>query len=464
MRKLDFISSSPQLSIFNEDVNKTNLGGFIYTIYLIILLLLAIIYFYDYFKNDIYDFNYNYIKYSYTNKEVTDEEYLINSNIYTDLEVMFSITKDDDVPVNPYNFIIVDFQKFEPIIYNKPYTINTKNFQIGIFYRCDGNNCTIRKEDRVEDRSYHLNLYYKGYSINHQDPKEPIKKMDDYILKKFDFNTNTHISYLYWQTIEYEEEKGIFFKYFDIVRGKENTYFGADFKSVETFSDDGFLRNRVHSINYDDAAQCFYYLEIHPEPFQHDKYTRKATSLLDILADITALASTALDLMALAYDFCYSSNFNNYKIIENILSKKMRINIKNEKIETEDEIKIELNNNNLIDEKILPEGDNESYEKNDTENNINEYEDKNKYKESINLPIMNLYDFCIHQFYFRCFGHSIKQNLINSCNDIVAKYLTIENILYNQIRLENLLKDYKWNNPNYEMNEKNDFLLELKEK
>jgi hypothetical protein len=134
------------------------------------------------------------------------------------------------------------------------------------------------------------------------------------------------------------------------------------------------------------------------------------------------------------------------------------------RIETEDEIKIELNNNNLIDEKILPEGDNESYEKNDTENNINEYEYKNKYKESINLPIMNLYDFCIHQFYFRCFGHSIKQNLINSCNDIVAKYLTIENILYNQIRLENLLKDYKWNNPNYEMNEKNDFLLELKEK
>ena len=77
---------------------------------------------------------------------------------------------------------------------------------------------------------------------------------------------------------------------------------------------------------------------------------------------------------------------------------------------------------------------------------------------------MNLLDFCIHQFYFRCFGHSIKQNLINSCNDIAAKHLTIENILYNQIRLENLLKDYKWNNPNYEMNEKNDFLLELKEK
>ena len=46
---------------------------------------------------------------------------------------------------------------------------------------------------------------------------------------------------------------------------------------------------------------------------------------------------------------------------------------------------------------------------------------------------------------------------------MVAKYLTVENLLYNQIRLENLLKDYKWNNPQYDTQEKNDFILELKE-
>ena len=76
---------------------------------------------------------------------------------------------------------------------------------------------------------------------------------------------------------------------------------------------------------------------------------------------------------------------------------------------------------------------------------------------------MKFYDFCIHQFYFKCFGHSIKQSLIESCNDIVSKYMTIESLLYNQIKLENLLKDYKWNNPQYEINEKHDFLLELNE-
>jgi hypothetical protein len=39
--------------------------------------------------------------------------------------------------------------------------------------------------------------------------------------------------------------------------------------------------------------------------------------------------------------------------------------------------------------------------------------------------------------------------------------MTFDNLFYNQIRLENLLKDYKWNDPQYEFKEKNDSLLEL---
>ena len=66
-------------------------------------------------------------------------------------------------------------------------------------------------------------------------------------------------------------------------------------------------------------------------------------------------------------------------------------------------------------------------------------------------------------FYFKFFGPSNKHSLIDSCNDVVAKYITIERIIYNQMKLENLWKDYKWNNPAYEMKEKDDLLLDLKE-
>ena len=46
----------------------------------------------------------------------------------------------------------------------------------------------------------------------------------------------------------------------------------------------------------------------------------------------------------------------------------------------------------------------------------------------------------------------------------MAKYITIENILYNQMKLEYLWKDYKWNNPQNEIGQKDGLILGLKEK
>jgi hypothetical protein len=46
--------------------------------------------------------------------------------------------------------------------------------------------------------------------------------------------------------------------------------------------------------------------------------------------------------MSLAYGFLYSKNFDNYKILENILTKKMRININDKSQEVNEKEKIEL--------------------------------------------------------------------------------------------------------------------------
>ena len=76
---------------------------------------------------------------------------------------------------------------------------------------------------------------------------------------------------------------------------------------------------------------------------------------------------------------------------------------------------------------------------------------------------MRFYDFLVHKLYFKCFGHSNKQAFINSCNDVLKRYTSIENLIYNQIRLESLFKDYKWNNPQYDIQETNDFIIQLQE-
>ena len=62
----------------------------------------------------------------------------------------------------------------------------------------------------------------------------------------------------------------------------------------------------------------------------------------------------------------------------------------------------------------------------------------------------------------KCCNVSNRQQIISSCNNLVSKYYTIEDIIYNQMKLENLLKDYKWNDPNLKYIENNEFIIQLK--
>ena len=179
--------------------------------------------------------------------------------------------------------------------------------------------------------------------------------------------------------------------------------------------------------------------------------------MADILANIGSLGSTVFNLMSLAYGFLYSKNFDNYKILENILTKKMRININDKSQEVNEKEKFELKTD-LIENQL------EEIEQINIDENIKDENTKKKESyENLDLPLPKFFDFLFHKLYFKCFGYSSKQALIGSCNDIVAKYVTIENILYNQLKLEYLWKDYKWNNPQYEINQKDDLILDLKE-
>ena len=55
--------------------------------------------------------------------------------------------------------------------------------------------------------------------------------------------------------------------------------------------------------------------------------------------------------MSLANEFLYSKYFDNYKILENILTKKMKININNKSKEVNEKEKIELKTD-LIENKL----------------------------------------------------------------------------------------------------------------
>ena len=272
MRRIDFISQGPQLSIFKEDANKTNLGGILYLIYIIVLILLAIIYLFDYISNEKYEYDYTLVKGS-LEEEIEDED--MESALRYDLDCWFVLGKDgpnmtENNIIGNENFVMVDVSLLsekldtserdqegymaintngndeECIIKqgsNNKYTKNTGNFRLGVLYRCNGDDCNVREEDKIKVTSYYLYMAYKGLKLDHQNPDKPIQPLPEetYWLETVQFLENTNIVYFYWQAIKYEEEKGIFGKTYDNIVGNENTYYAGNIKSRVTFTDDGHM-------------------------------------------------------------------------------------------------------------------------------------------------------------------------------------------------------------------------------
>jgi hypothetical protein len=77
-------------------------------------------------------------------------------------------------------------------------------------------------------------------------------------------------------------------------------------------------------------------------------------------------------------------------------------------------------------------------------------------------PKLRFYDFFFNNIYFKKCCSSNKQDLLSTCNEIVSKYNSVDYILYNLIKLENLLKDYKWNNPKLNDIQNNEFMNNFK--
>ena len=56
MYNLDFLTDSPKIFIFQKDKNKTNFGGILFLIYIIVMILISLIYLADYSMNEKYSY------------------------------------------------------------------------------------------------------------------------------------------------------------------------------------------------------------------------------------------------------------------------------------------------------------------------------------------------------------------------------------------------------------------------
>ena len=452
IRRVDILSEGPKISIFNQMNNKTLFGGALSLIFIIIFLLISIAYLADYIMNDKYTIEYGIYQEGLTSKEEYDPT--------LDFQVDLS---SRDIPNLSDRFCIYDNVNDRFLGRNETFSSKISELFIGILYKCENESCLLNEDDKALFE-YNVILKYQKYKFDHQG-EIPLYKSDTlYSSNHLFFSQKPLFEYLNWGIIKYYEKK-YFLSVLSYIFGNEGEeLIGGYIKNRDYFFADGILDPNDEMI-YDNGTiyklLSFIYMDI--DLNQYEEYRRTKIGILDVLSNVFALSITIFN--AFIYVFCnyYLINFDNYKIIEKILSKERRIkkylhkdistdknDDKNKQIELIDNIDNDdylLDKDNNLDIKDIIDGN---------DNNEIEHEERN-------IPKLRFIDFLMNNIYCqKCCNVSNRQQIISSCNNLVSKYYTIEDIIYNQMKLENLLKDYKWNDPNLKYIENNEFIVQLK--
>ena len=460
LRRIDLLSGGPQVSIFNQGSNKTLFGGILSLIYLIIFLLIAIAYLADYSINDKYNVQYGIDqKERFENLEELSEDINLCPNIY----YMFRLYNYNNYTELSDRFVIIDTED-KIINRNKVLSNQVSKLNFGIFYKCDNISCLLNEEDKA-NYGYLFILQYQGFELDHQGDVPLHKANKDYYIDSDFFFNKPALQYLHWGIIKYSEERYFLSVLYNLFGGEDEELIGGYFKGVSNFFLDGILEEKkcIEFIN----GTYYKLLGVFTGRVdfnRYETYKRTKVFILDVFANISALSMTVLDFFGFFFSNYYSNNFDNYKIIEKVLSKEKKyrkyVNKDISEDITEDKNKqIELIDNYGKTESLIT-----------NENNIEVKEDKiieeKKDEDEIDeraIPKLRFIDFIINSFYNdNLCKPSNRQQIISCCNDLVSKYYTIEDIIYNQIKLDNLLKDYKWNDPKLKYIENNEFVVELK--
>ena len=448
MHPLDFISDSPNLFILHKESNKTNFGGVIFLLYIIVMILIVIYYCVNYSKNNnkytiqsLMHFNFH------TEEELkrrnNDDKF--NQNISFYLHITFNNTVLDD------KFKIYNITTGQDIDRNKEFYSRTNDFFLMLYYKCEEVNCTdyerkFMNKDYLNER-FSIDLIYDGFSLEHQNEDEPIQK-DWVFIRNYNlyFNKFTIINNI-WENIFYYEKKSFIF--------------GEEYNKSCGYIDEYFKYE--YNFNTNNSKVYLARIKISNDYLKYIEYKRVKYSLIEVFGNVFSLLSNLLFSIRFAFTF-YSKKFNNYKIIENILTvkRKRKFNKPNFSIELTDSINDE--NKNKTFEPLIEKGNNTEHNDKIT-NNLNEKKinsyDNDESKET--LKKLHFFDFILNNIYYDfLFKKNNSQQIINGCNEIISNYASLDSIIYNQILLENLLKDYKWNNPELNNIECNNLITELK--
>ena len=467
----DFLSSSPHSFIFQRRANRTNFGGILSLLYLLVFLIISSFYLVSYFNEDNYS-----IQYLYHEKFITEEAILkmVKSDRYNP-KLNFCL----DLKVDAHKKVADRFQirRYNNILYSEVNRTTCQQFRVTdlnwlVVYDCLNESTTECKIDprTLYSNTISINMDYNGFFLLHQNKTSPIYRNKEAVSHRytpyFKINNPSRLVQT-WKIVRYKEQKG----FFSLFRKEEdNDYIGLGMKSYdysEMTSKDG--TKDIFISAYDVRSRTFHEYKVlgrvkfDVDYHHYDEYKRTPKSFWDTVANICSLSMTIFNGLCFYLVNYFSNNIDNYKIMEKILynsdlkPEKKEINNKEINAPNYDLNKSEnLIDNSNGDKNLLSINDEMVYENNQELINKDFIEDKE------NFPKLTFFDFLFNEIYNGRCGKVEIRKLIQKCNEIVSKYYSIECVIYNLIKLENLLKDYRWNNPELNNFDNNESILELK--
>ena len=193
-----------------------------------------------------------------------------------------------------------------------------------------------------------------------------------------------------------------------------------------------------------------------------EEYEIKEKDMFDYIGIVLSFYSNGFFILKLIFGF-YSKNFNNYKIMEKILSKNNNNNSVNYKKPLENYI-YSINSNSRSEScEDIDKNENLIENTNEKENElISSYNEEGDNESIIKLKKIRFIYFFLNNLYCKCCSRFNTQEILNICNKILYRYISLDSIAYNQILLENLFRDYKWNSPALRNIYNNNLIIELR--
>ena len=336
MKVMDFLSGPPNIFIFGKKRNKTKFGGILFLIYILLMALISLVYILNYVMNDKFSYE-SYIFYNNTDERNEDRD---------DLE--------EDEQLNPFANITLSVKNGEFLIFDEKkkgyvqednrdkeghYIYNmkrrVKDIRLTIYYRCGmiKGNCSSIKNivDYYYDYCGYINISFNlpDYPIDHSKRLPVDENNPKPFTKSFNMNYDVKMKEVKydWEIIRYSDQKSLF----DLLTRQKREYIFGHIKNEDltetTFKIDDIKEINKESKHSNDYGALFPFIRI---KFNIDfnkylYYKRKTLSILDVLSSIGALFTTINFFFSVAFSF-YIQNFNNYKIVGNILNRSKELN------------------------------------------------------------------------------------------------------------------------------------------